>query len=168
MGFFCCCLFHFHKETLIHSETNPPFLWVRPKRATSPTSMSLLSSTPARRRQLDSFNTLRGETPGKRVKAFLPTGTPSSTHAPSQHLSTLHSPTGSQLQAWALPGPAVQWHGLLHVRRGRARPLLQMEPGTCARTPCRSFWLCTLCYIPKRTEKVCSHNRLRTRDKSPS
>lgn len=33
--FFCCCLFHFHKETLIHSEVHPQFLLVRPEPAFS-------------------------------------------------------------------------------------------------------------------------------------
>lgn len=32
---FCYCLFLFHRETLIHGEVHPQFLYVRPERAIS-------------------------------------------------------------------------------------------------------------------------------------
>lgn len=154
---------------------NPQFLLVKPERATSPTTMALLFSTPARRRQPDSVDILGGVTPRKRVQAFFTP--PGSVHVPLAHLSPCTPPPAPSCRpghCWA-SRPAVQRHGLLHVCGGRVRPLLQMDPGTCARASmspvcCRSCWLCILCtgascYTTKRTEEVCIHNCLRTRDK---
>lgn len=103
--FFCCCLFHFHKETLIHSEMNPQFLLVKPERATSPTTMALLFSTPARRRQPDSVDILGGVTPRKRVQAFSP---PRAVFMSPSHTSPLAHPHRLPAADLGTAGPLVQ------------------------------------------------------------
>lgn len=160
-GFFCCCLFHFHKETLIHSETNPQFLLVRPECATSPTSVSLLFSTPAGRCQADSSDALRGVTPRKRVQVFLLVGTPGSGRAPL-HTSPLAHPRWLPAAGLGTAGALGQlcngtvfstYAGEEYVhycRRTQAHVLTYL----CVRVHCGSFWLCILCsgescYIPK-------------------
>ena len=175
-GFFCCCLFHFHKETLIHSETNPRFLLVRPERSTSPTTVLLLFSTPARRCQPDSFDTLRAATPRKRVQAFLPTGTPGSVHAlshtsPLEHLHRLPAAGLGTAGACGMPwsSPCMRGKSMSITVDGPKHMCSRIHVYACTAGP--SGYASSTgasCYIPKRTEKVCIHDWLRTRDKSLS
>lgn len=166
-GVFCCCLFHFHKETLIHTETNPqsgpnvpPLLHqCRSFLALLPGDANWTPSTLSEEGHL-----ARGH------RLFLPTGTPGSVRAPS-HTSSLAHPGHCQGQpcnvvVFSMYAGEEQVH---YCRWTQAHALTH----PCLGMSCRSFPMCILCtgessYIPKRTGNICIHDCQRTVDKSLS
>lgn len=155
--FFCCCLFHFHRETLIHSEVHPWFLLVRPEPAISLLHQccSFLAPLPGDANWAPL--TLWEEWHlARRYSLF----TPNCICAPC---TPLRLPAG---HCWSsCPGMVFSTctrEENIHLQAEQAHRLTI----PCAGVHCRFSWLCIVCtgmscYGPKRAEEFCIHDCLR-------